>query len=73
MLDPNVISQEQRERIIEKFDCIKNREVLSTELELQMEDRENFDLEVLRAYGIEEYYSRIKTTLLEMQGARIKI
>lgn len=73
MLDPNAISQEQRERIIEKFDCIKNREVLSTELELQMEDRENFDLEVLRAYGIEEYYSRIKTTLLEMQGARIKI
>ena len=73
MLDPNIIDSEQRERILEKFNVLLQRDVYSTERELSEIDRIEFDHEVLRAYGIEQYYCDIKNSLLSMQRMRLGV
>ncbi len=73
MLDPKLVSGEDRKAILEAFKPIIDREILQTSKELQMEDRENFDKKVLKAYGIEEYYPRIKESLLSMQKSRLSV
>lgn len=70
MLDPNLLTTDQVNEIIEAFLPIKNRQVFDTETELQMEDRISFEHTVLAAFGIENYYDRIKGSLLSMQKAR---
>jgi len=66
MLDPNLISIEYRNKIVNAFKPILNRNMLRTGIELDMEDRILFDKLVLKAYGIEELYSRTKDSLLHM-------
>lgn len=73
MLKPNIIDGQQRERILEKFDALLQRDVYSTERELSEIDRIEFDHEVLRAYGIEQYYNDIKNSLLSMQRMRLGV
>ena len=73
MLNPNNINNQQRERILEKFDALLQREVYSTERELSEADRIEFDQEVLRAYGIDQYYNDIKNSLLSMQRMRLGV
>ena len=73
MLDPELVSDEDRKAILEAFNPIIDREILRTSKELQMEDRENFDKKVLKAFGIEEYYPRIKESLLSMQKSRLSV
>lgn len=73
MLDPSLIDDERRERILRKFDALLQREVYPTERELSESDRIEFDLEVLRAYGIEQYYNDIKNSLLSMQRMRLGV
>lgn len=70
MLNPNYLTDEQATAIVQAFQPIKNRQVLDTETELQQEDRINFDHVVLRAYGIDNYYDRIKESLMSMQKTR---
>lgn len=73
MLKPNIIDDQQRECILEKFDALLRRDVYSTERELSETDRIEFDHEVLRAYGIEQYYNDIKNSLLSMQRMRLGV
>ena len=73
MLKPNIIDGQQRERILEKFDALLRRDIYSTEGELSESDRIEFDHEVLRAYGIEQYYNDIKNSLLSMQKMRLGV
>ena len=73
MLNPNNIDSEQRERILEKFNSLLQREVYSTERELSEVDRIAFDHEVLRSYGIDQYYNDIKNSLLSMQRMRLGV
>ena len=73
MLNPNIIDSKQRECILEKFDELLQREVYSTERELSEVDRIAFDHEVLRSYGIDQYYNDIKNSLLSMQRMRLGV
>lgn len=70
MLNPNCLTKEQASAIVKAFQPIKNRKVFDTETELQREDRTNFDHVVLRAFGIDNYYDKIKASLMSMQRAR---
>ena len=71
MLNPNLVSSENRMNILNKFQLLLNRNVKSTENELDESDRKSFDLAVLSSFGIEDYYSLIKNSLVSMQRSRL--
>lgn len=73
MLNPNKVSDVSRAEILEKFQPLLEREILSTEEELTMEDRKEFDMIILRAYEVEEKYDEIKKSLLTMQRSRLSV
>ena len=70
MLNPSLLSQESRNEILTAFEPLKNRTVEHTDVELTMADRILFDMTVLSAYGIEDYYESIKESLISMQKMR---
>ena len=70
MINPNLISQEDSEEIIELFSKIKNRDVTDIQDELSNKDRQAFDKKVLQSIGHEELYDCIKESLLSMQHTR---
>lgn len=70
MINPNLISKEDSEEIIELFSKIKNRDVMDIEDELSNKDRQAFDKKVLQSIGHEELYDCIKESLLSMQHTR---
>ncbi len=73
MLNPNLIDVNQRKEILDNFAKLLSREILKTTDELNQNDRINFDTAVLRAYGIDQYYAEIKTSLLFMQSTRLSV
>jgi len=73
ILNPERISEENARLIIEAFEKMKSRNVLSVEDELASADREAFDKLVLSSLGIESYYNRIKDSVLSMQRARLSV
>ena len=73
MLNPKLVNQEDRQIILSKFRPLLERKIMTTEKELCQQDREIFDMAVLRAYGIEDYYQSIKSSLLSMQKARLSV
>lgn len=70
MINPNLISQEDSEEIIELFSKIKNRDVMDIQDELSNKDRQAFDKKVLQSIGHEELYDCIKESLLSMQHTK---
>lgn len=70
MQNPNYLTDKQATAIVQAFQAIKNRQVFDTETELQQEDRINFDHIVLKAFGIDNYFDKIKESLLSMQKTR---
>ncbi len=52
ILDPNLLSIEQKENILKKFKPLSTREIKNYNVEYQQEDRIKFDEEVLKAYGL---------------------
>ena len=56
MLNPDLVSAEDREAIL---------------TELDLEDRKIFDDAVLKAYGLENYGERIRSTLKSMLESRL--
>ena len=73
MLNPFLLSNDDKSNILNKFEILKNRKILSVEDELNQKDRKDFDLTVLRAFKIEEYYEHIKNCLLKMQRIRLNV
>lgn len=73
MLDPEKISNKYREEIINAFDKLKSREIKPLREELEEKDRIYFEHVVLRAFGIDGYYDKIKNTIINMQKNRIDI
>lgn len=73
MLNPKMVSDNDRTCILESFTPILEREIKSTQEELLQGDREIFDKAVLKAFGIEDYYERIKKSLISMQKARLSV
>ena len=73
MLDPIQISDEDRFVILSKFAILSNRDVMNTMQEIEQVDRSEFDITVLRAFGIEDIYPDIKNSLISMQKARLSV
>lgn len=54
VLNPDLLSNEQKTEILQAFKPLKNRNIESIFTEVQKEDRVNFDRTVLRCFGIDE-------------------
>ena len=73
MLDPRLVSVDDRAIILEKFAVVCSRDVMNTLQELQQRDRIEFDKSVLQAFGIINYYDNIKDSLISMQKSRLSV
>lgn len=73
MLNPNILTEKDKEIIKEKFKPLLSRDILQTRDELEMEDRIAFDIAVLDAYGLTGYYDKIKNSLINMQYTRLSV
>lgn len=51
MLDPNLLSEKQKESILNKFMPLSKRSIKNYDIEYQQKDRIKFDEEILKAYG----------------------
>ncbi len=71
MLNPDLVSAEDREAILTAFEPLKSRRVEEALVELDLEDRKIFDDAVLKAYGLENYGERIRSTLKSMLESRL--
>lgn len=70
MLNPKLINSNNRQKILDSFEKIKRRKILSVYDELNDPERIEFEHEVLRCFDIDEYFDKIKFSLLSMQEAR---
>ena len=70
MFDPAKISSANRKEILQKFDALKKREIKDIQDELEDKKRIEFELAVLKSYGLESYFDTIKNALLSMIKAR---
>jgi len=73
MLDPEKISNEYREEIINAFNKLKSRDIKPLREELEEKDRIYFEHIVLKAFKIDSYYEKMKNTIINMQKNRIDI
>lgn len=72
MLNPTIISPNERNVIVEAFKPLKNREILDALDELEQVDRQDFDTVIMDVYGIAEFYNPIKNALQGMLNARLR-
>lgn len=70
MLSPNLLSNTDKLRIKDLFNVVAKKEIMSIERELNDADWIYFNHAVLRAYGIDEYYSSICNSLCSMRKVR---
>ena len=70
MLNPDLINNDNREKILDRFAELKARNIMKVEDELNDEVRLKFEHTVLEIFGIDEYFENIKASLLSMQKAR---
>ena len=73
MPNPELVSPEDRDSIIKRFEVIKARQIMSIREELSSSDRIAFENAVLHAFGIDEYFEDIKNSLLSMQRTRAAV
>lgn len=73
MLNPSLLSEDDRERILEAFKPILDREIMKLSEELHQADRVVFEKIVLEIYGIGEMYEPIKTSILSMHKNRLSV
>ena len=71
MLNPSLLSEQQKQEILKAFIPLLKRKILPVEQELEQKDRKEFDTAVLRAYGMESVYNEIKESLLSMMKVRL--
>lgn len=70
MLNPKLVDASDRNKILMAFEKVKARKILKVSEELCDTDRLAFEHEVLRSFGIDEYFDKIKFSLLSMQETR---
>lgn len=70
ILDYNLLSQTQKEAIIESFKPLLHRNVKPLLQELDSEDRISFDRTVLNAFNISNQETNIKASLLDLYNIR---
>lgn len=70
MLNPDLVDVNDRQRILQSFNSVKARKIMKVEDELKDEDRIAFEHTVLQSFGIDDYFDKIKSSLLSMQATR---
>ncbi len=70
ILNPERLSIAQKTQIKTAFHPVASREVMPLLDELEQEDRTNFDQIVLRCFGIQQHYKKIKHSLLWLHRKR---
>ncbi|WP_216830155.1 N-6 DNA methylase [Alkalihalobacterium elongatum] len=70
MLDPQFISAKNKSTILDRYRRLEERQVLPLLEELQQDDRQEFDMAVLKAFGLEAHYEKIKNSLIQMFATR---
>lgn len=73
MLNPKLVSIEDRHQIVDAFNKLKKREILNVSEELEDKMRINFEMKVLKAFGLEGYFDDIKSSLISMQETRFSV
>lgn len=73
IINPSLISKENREIILNLFEKLETRKILRIEDELEQADRNAFDDAVLNAIGCFEYKGRIKNALLTLYKIRVAV
>lgn len=70
MLNPKLINSNNRQKILDSFEKIKRRKIMAVYDELNDPVRIEFEHEVLRCFDIDDYFDKIKSSLLSMQETR---
>lgn len=74
ILNPGLLTPEQKERIIDKFKIVAERNVLDVEQEVEQIDRMDFDKEVFNCYGLDDtQISFFYSLLLDLVNNRIQM
>ncbi|WP_410879829.1 N-6 DNA methylase [Myroides sp. DW712] len=73
ILNPNILTNDQKIQIIELFSPIMRRNRLPLEQELESADRITFEHALMEIYGILEYYEPIKTSLKQLYRIRFAV
>lgn len=73
ILNPSLISNKSRTKILSTFNKLLERDILPTCIELEKTDRKKFDEAVLSALSINHLYDEIKQSLLSMQNSRLSV
>ena len=73
ILNPNLLTNEEKELIIAAFKPIKQRDRLPLREEVEAEDRIHFENILMEIYGILKYYGQIKQSLLDLFKIRFAV
>ncbi len=73
MLNPDLLNNEQSELIKVKFKKLFDKDIENLLDSLSNPERDEFDFEVLKAFGIEDRHTVIKKTLKNMISARLSV
>jgi hypothetical protein len=73
LLNFQLLSEEQKQNIISAFQPIANRNRFPLEQEVEQADRVNFEGVLFEAFGIEEHYDAIKSSLLHLYRIRFAV
>ncbi len=70
MLNPNLLNNEQKNEIIDKFTNLMSRGIVDINQDLDSYERREFDMAVLNSYGIGRYYDNIIRSFKAMRKIR---
>lgn len=73
LLNFQLLSAEQKQSIISAFQPIANRNRFPLEQEVEQADRVNFEGVLFEAFGIDEHYDAIKSSLLHLYRIRFAV
>ena len=73
ILNPNILTDEQKLQIVELFRPMMQRNRLPLEQELESADRIAFENALMEIYGISEYYEPIKNSLKQLSRIRFAV
>lgn len=73
ILNPNVLTEDQKNQIVELFRPIMQRNRLPLEQELESADRIVFENSLMEIFGIQEYLEPIKNSLMQLYRIRFAV
>jgi len=73
ILNPDLISEEQKEQIVSSFEPLTKRDRLPLEQEIVNPDRVYFEEVLFSAFGISSYYNSIRDSLLHLYSIRFAV